>query len=149
MVSTWVGSQSNVNIDGWGQSAGMWKPFSLTIDTENNLFVFQSDGVIRKVSSSGIVMNCENFLFFTVVWFIGYVSTFAGSSSATASFADGTGTNAVFSSGFATIAADSSGNVYVADYSNMRLRVCSTAGILFFPVLVSELLVASYYGPQV
>ncbi|VDA99530.1 hypothetical protein S1OALGB6SA_599, partial [Olavius algarvensis spirochete endosymbiont] len=77
-------------------------PFGVAVDSSGNVYVGDLyNHRIRKITPAGVV------------------STFAGTGSA--GHADGTGNTAQFDypSG---VAVDSSGNVFVADFSNHRIR---------------------------
>ncbi|MFN0291065.1 DUF6443 domain-containing protein [Pedobacter helvus] len=88
--------------DGTGTSALFQHPSALAVDGSGNVYVSdQQNHRIRKISPGGVV------------------STVAGSGSAGSS--NGTGTSASFSSPIG-LALDGQGNLYVADYSNHRIR---------------------------
>ncbi|WP_288882447.1 RHS repeat-associated core domain-containing protein [Pedobacter panaciterrae] len=96
--------------DGTGTSAVFQHPSALTVDASGNVYVSdQQNHRIRKITPAGVV------------------TTLAGSGSA--SFADGTGTAASFSSPIG-LALDGSGNLYVADYSNNRIRKVTPSGVV-------------------
>jgi streptogramin lyase len=109
-VSTIAGSGTATYLDGIGTNAGFNNPRALAFDSVGNIYVADfSNHRIRKITSDGIV------------------TIFAGSGTAT--FLDGTGTNAGFNQPLG-IAVDSVGNVYVADYTNQRIRKITSDGVV-------------------
>jgi hypothetical protein len=97
--------------DGNGTAATFSSPFGMVRDSQGNLFIADQGGkVIRKVTPQGVV------------------TTFAGSFNQ-AGFADGAGTAARFNNP-ASLAIDSSDNIYVADWSNHRIRRITPAGVV-------------------
>jgi sugar lactone lactonase YvrE len=110
VVTTFAGSGTATYLDGIGTNAGFNVPWGIAIDSTGNLYVGeQSNHRIRKITSTGVV------------------TTLAGKGTAT--YVDGIGTNAGFN-GPAGVAVDSFGNVYVADYSNNRIRKITSAGVV-------------------
>ncbi len=105
VVTTFAGSGRLVSIDGIGTSASFYFPHGIAIDSSSNLYIAESGSHrIRKITSNGVV------------------TTLAGNG--IAGFADGFGNSASFQSPTG-VAVDSSGNVYVADYTNSRIRKIS------------------------
>ncbi|QDW25181.1 hypothetical protein FFJ24_010310 [Pedobacter sp. KBS0701] len=101
-VSTLAGSGSEGSADGTGTAASFKHPSALTVDATGNVYVSdQQNHRIRKITPGGVV------------------STLAGSGSA--GYANGNGNAASFSSPIG-LALDGQGNLYVADYSNHRIR---------------------------
>ncbi|MEK6152734.1 IPT/TIG domain-containing protein [Flavobacteriaceae bacterium 3-367] len=101
MVSTLAGSTQGF-ADGAGVNAQFDRPFGLTVDTEGNVYVADTNNYkIRKITPSGMV------------------STLAGGN--TYGFEDGTGANAKFDDPLG-IVVDAERNLNVADKSNHRIR---------------------------
>ena len=106
-VSTVTGSATSGYVDGLGTTARFNSPKSLTIATTGVIYVTDTgNNRIRVIDTTGSV------------------TTLSGSSSTT--FADGRGTKATFNSPVG-IGLDISGNLYVADYSNCRIRLISAS----------------------
>jgi len=108
VVSTLAGAGYPGYADGQGTSAVFQHPSAIAVDAAGIIYVSdQQNHRIRKITQSGVV------------------TTFAGSGSP--GFANGTGTGASFSSPIG-LAIDASGNLYVADYSNHRIRKVTPGG---------------------
>ncbi|QJD95233.1 hypothetical protein HH214_04750 [Mucilaginibacter robiniae] len=110
VVSTFAGNGNSVSADGTGTAAGLYYPYGITVDANNNLFVTEQLGSkIRKITPAGVV------------------TTIAGSGS-TASI-NGTGTSASFY--YPTgIAIDGNGNLFVADNGSNQIRKVTPAGVV-------------------
>ncbi|MAG35304.1 MAG: hypothetical protein CL878_03520, partial [Dehalococcoidia bacterium] len=108
VVSTVAGTGVAGSADGPSTSATLTNPDGLALDGAENLYVGQqaTSAVVRKIDASG------------------NVSTLAGSS---AGYAEGVGASAQFNWP-AGLAVDLQGNVYVADYSNDRVRKIAPDG---------------------
>jgi len=107
-VTTLAGSGSAGSADGQGTSASFNYPNALALDMSGNVYVADTwNHRIRKITANGTV------------------TTLAGSGSA--GFADGQGTSASFSAPTA-VAIDGTDNIYVADFSNNRIRKISPSG---------------------
>jgi streptogramin lyase len=110
VVSTLAGSDSQGSTDGTGTSASFNNPRGVAVDASGNVYVADSDNhKIRKITPSGVV------------------STLAGSGEFGST--DGTGTSASFSY-TQGVAMDASGNVYVADFSNNKIRKITPNGVV-------------------
>jgi sugar lactone lactonase YvrE len=97
-------------IDATGSAARFNGPIGVAVDPDNNIYVSDKyNNAIRKITPAGVV------------------STIAGS--ATWGTADGTGSSARFWwPGGITYAPD--GKIYIADYSNNRIRSMTTSGVV-------------------
>ena len=95
-------------VDGTGSAARFNGPIGVAVDPDNNIYVSDKyNNAIRKITPEGVV------------------STIAGS--ATWGTTDGTGSSARFWwPGGITYAPD--GKLYIADYSNNRIRTMTTSG---------------------
>ncbi len=110
VVTTIAGNGSSASIDGNGTSASFFAPFGITVDSQDNIYVADTNSnKIRKITSTGVV------------------TTFAGSGLAT--FADGNGTSASFNQ-LKGIIVDSHDNIYVADAGNKKIRKITPLGVV-------------------
>jgi sugar lactone lactonase YvrE len=110
VVTTLAGSGTATFADGTGTGASFNFPAGVAVDAAGNAYVDdQSNNRIRIVTPAGVV------------------TTLAGSGAS--AFADGTGTTASFAFP-AGVALDPAGSVYVADFSNNRIRVVTPAGVV-------------------
>ncbi len=106
-VSTLAGSGIVGSVDGTGTTAQFNETCGVAVDASGNVYVAdRSNHRIRKITPGG------------------EVSTLAGS---ILGYANGTGTAAKFYNPRG-VAVDASGNVYVADYSNHRIRKITPGG---------------------
>jgi len=100
-VSIFAGAGTKGFAEGKGTAAKFNRPVGLCVDSQNNLYVADSENhLIRKITPDGTV------------------STWAGS---TSGFSDANGTSAQFNAPFG-VAIDAAQNLYVADTSGMRIR---------------------------
>jgi len=119
-VSTFAGSTAG-SADGQGTVAQFFRPNSIAIDANDNLYVSDTGNhLIRKITGTGLV------------------STLAGTAR-TAGFVDGTGTSAQFNRPFG-LTLDVSGNVYVADNANNSIRKITPAGVVSTYFVVDNML---------
>lgn len=133
-VTTIAGAGAIGALDGPGLTATFRYPDGAVVDSQGNVFISdQSNHKIRKLATDGLV------------------STFAGSG--VAGFLDGTGTTAKFYYP-AGMAIDANDNLYVADYSNHRIRkitpggvVTTYAGLAFAGATDGNISVAQFNGP--
>jgi len=96
--------------DDTGSAARFDQPFGVVVDSDGHVYVADSGNHrIRKISPEGSV------------------TTLAGSGKTGST--DGSGAEASFNQPF-DVAVDAAGNVYVADYSNHKVRKISPAGIV-------------------
>jgi sugar lactone lactonase YvrE len=106
-VSTLAGSTAGY-ADGNGTSAQFSQPYDVAADGQGNIYVADyGNNRIRKISPAGIV------------------TTLAGNG--TKGYLDGPGSTAEFNDPFG-VAADRQGNIYVADWSNQRIRKIAPDG---------------------
>ncbi len=108
--STLAGAPTNYgSADGVGSAARFYRPWSIAVDVNSNVFVADSwNGLIRKISP------------------LGEVTTIAGKQGVSG-FADGQGTNAIFNNPTG-IAVDTASNLYVADFQNAVIRKITPDG---------------------
>lgn len=134
VVSTIAGTGVAGAVNGAGSSATFDAPTGVCTDASGNVYVAdQNNNMIRKITTAGVV------------------STYAGSG--TSGNTNGTGTAAQFDSPTG-VSADLSGNIYVADYSNHKIRkidpstvVTTLAGFPGFGYTNGNTSVAQFYGP--
>jgi trimeric autotransporter adhesin len=95
-----------------GTLAQLYRPYGLAIDNTGSLYIADCfNSVIRKLNSTGVI------------------STVAGTGSASYSGDGGLATIATLNSPTA-VAFDSHGNLFIADYSNNRIRKVNTSNII-------------------
>lgn len=117
VVSTWAGAADQGLQNGPAATARFWRPQGLALDQQGTLYVADSENErIRKITAQGVV------------------STLAGSGPSNVkftaeNFADGSGNAALFYNP-SGVAVSGQGTVYVADYSNNRIRSISPAGVV-------------------
>ena len=113
VVTTLAGSGSSGSADGTGTLASFSYPKGVSVDTEGNVYVADTNNSkIRKITSAGVV------------------TTLAGSGSSGS--VDGTGTLASFSYPKG-VAVDTGGNLYVTDNevdNNAKLRKITPGGVV-------------------
>jgi streptogramin lyase len=147
MVTTLAGSGLIGSTNGAGTSARFSAPHGLCVDTSGNVYVAERvSNRIRKITPNGTVstfatgfqnphgvcIDTNGILYVADTYNQkikkitpqGVVSTFAGSTNA---YQDGQGVSAAFSYPRG-ICIDTSGNVFVADYSNQRIRKITPTG---------------------
>ncbi|MBU6428648.1 MAG: hypothetical protein KGR26_06545, partial [Cyanobacteria bacterium REEB65] len=111
VVSTVAGTGVGY-VDGASSSAEFDTPQDICLDPQGNLYVADyRNNVIRKISS------------------VGWVSTYAGSTSGTPGSTNGATSSALFD-GPTGLALDAAGNLYVADRWNNEIREISAAGMV-------------------
>ncbi|HNP34164.1 MAG TPA: T9SS type A sorting domain-containing protein, partial [Flavobacterium sp.] len=118
-VSTLAGSGVIGSADGVGTAASFYYPAIVAVDSANNLFVTDEENhKIRKITTDGTV------------------STYAGNGTSGAT--DGVSSSSQFN--FPTgVVVDDSNNVFVADYSNNKIRKIKTYGYTISPNLPAGL----------
>jgi streptogramin lyase len=109
-VSTFAGSGSQGSTDGIGVAASFNKPSGICIDDSGNFYISdQYNQKIRKITSTGMV------------------STYAGSGAQGAEDGDASIASFNYPSG---ICVDALGNVFVADFSNNKIRKITLQGVV-------------------
>ncbi len=114
VVTTFAGQVSNASgsTDATGTAASFNGPNGLAFDTNSNIYIADNfNNKIRKITSSGVV------------------TTIAGLTSNASGSTDGTGTSAGFFRPQGIIF-DSNSNIYVAEYSNNKVRKITQAGVV-------------------
>ncbi len=115
IISTFAGTTSaGFSGDGGAAtSAQLSHPNGVTFDGSGNLYIADSgNNCVRKVTPSGII------------------STFAGTCGSSGNSADnGLATSALLNTPL-SVAFDNSGNLYIADYSNHRVRKVTSSGTI-------------------
>ena len=112
VVTTFAGTGGGSGyVNGTGSAARFNEPWSLCIDSSDNIYVADRvNSVIRKITPAAVV------------------TTLAGDPG-NPGFADGTGSAARFFNPQG-VAVDNSGNVFVADTVNQRIRKITPAGVV-------------------
>lgn len=106
-VTTLAGNGTQGNLNGTGSAAEFSHPFGVAVDGSGNVYVGdENNALIRKITSGGSV------------------TTLAGSGYG---YVDGSGLSAEFFNPDGVVV-DGAGNIYVADYTNNRIRKVSPAG---------------------
>ena len=151
VVSTVFGTGTNTTVDGAVATATINLPYDLAFDTDGSLYILGTTK-LRKLSADGTTVSTIISLPTNTYGLaidktnrLIYISeksgnkidklnladntlvTFAGSG--TAGSVDGSGTTASFSAPRG-LAVDANGNVYVADYSNAKIRKITPDGVV-------------------
>ena len=114
IISTWAGNGSSGFSGDGGQAtnAELSLPQAITFDVFGNLYISTTDiykGYVRKVNTAGII---------TTVAGGGTVALGDGGQATAANLNPG------------GITTDAAGNLYIADFTNSRIRMVNTAGII-------------------
>jgi sugar lactone lactonase YvrE len=125
IVSTYAGSIKPNVLDANGPllDATFFQPLAMVFDSNGNLFISQSDNVIRKITPAGDV------------------STLVGTSSQSG-HVDGVGASVRFK-GIYGINVDAVGNLFAADQDNNQIRKVETMGFTVSPALPAGLSIDS------
>ena len=92
--------------------AEIGNPCGIAVDKRGNVFIGSGTGLIRKVNTAG------------------YISTYGGSPDTSGYRGDGGQATAAWIANAAGLGIDTGGNIYIADYSNNRIRKIGTDGII-------------------
>lgn len=110
VVSTFAGRTSSGFVDGTGTAARFYRPQSVAIDINDNLYIADTyNCAIRKISPAGVV------------------STLSGNG--TAGYVDGSGSEVRFAYPRG-VAVNLYGNLYISDTDNHRIRKRGTDGVV-------------------
>jgi len=111
LTTTYAGKGTAGYFDGPALQAMFYNPIAVACDSNKNLYIADHvNNRIRKITKQGIVISL------------------AGTGAA--GYADGMGSEAKFNNPNG-VALDSDGNLYVADYSNNRVRKVTPQGVVF------------------
>ncbi|MGZ3999881.1 MAG: NHL domain-containing protein [Mucilaginibacter sp.] len=135
IVSIFAGSGSIGSADGTGVAASFDRPWGLTMDAQQNIFVADAgNSKIREITPSG------------------KVSTVAGNGNKGSN--DGSALSATFNNP-AGVAVDAAGNLYIVDSDNNKIRKISTNGVVStfagngtFSSLDGNGIAAGFYNPH-
>jgi sugar lactone lactonase YvrE len=147
VVTTVAGNAFGFSRDGTGTAASFNDPYGVAVDPLDNVYVVQGDGMIRKITSAGVVTTLAgwgntSWLYGVAVDAAGniYVADYGGNKirkvspagvvtivagSGNSGSSDGIGAAASFDSPFG-VAVDASGSLYVADYSEKIRKIVFT-----------------------
>ncbi|MBC7388717.1 MAG: SMP-30/gluconolactonase/LRE family protein [Opitutaceae bacterium] len=127
-VSTLAGSGSIGSTDGQGTAASFYYPNGIAVDAYGNIYVGDTDNEkIRKISPTGLVTTLAGF----------------GVPGST----DENGTLATFNSPQG-VAVDAKGNLFVADFSNYKIRKITLGSVLYVEKNKLEMKENAYLYPN-
>src|SRR5579871_538226 len=109
-ITTFAGGGNGAVGDGGPAASATVRPFGITFDAGNNLYIVDGQNRVRKVTN-------------------GTISTVAGTGQSGFSGDGGLATAAQLS-GATSVAVDAAGNIYIADSFNFRIRQVNPAGVI-------------------